>query len=92
MVARNRVLMRLDRILTGRNFGDHRERIEGAISELRIDYAQGYRVYYVRYGELVDIFVGGGIKDGQQADIEAANKLWEQVKNDVERYTRDFVP
>jgi|GEM_PF-825959 putative addiction module killer protein len=87
--ARARIITRLDRILTRGNFGDHRERISGAVSELRIDHGPGYRVYYVRHGDLLVILIGGGTKDRQQDDIEAAVKLWEQVKDDVERYSRN---
>lgn len=92
VAARARILMRLDRIVAGGNFGDHRERIVGAISELRIDYGPGYRIYYVWHGNVLVVLLGGGTKDGQQGDIEAVVELWEQVKNDVERYTRDFIP
>lgn len=90
--ARVRILARIDRILTGGNFGDHRERIQGAVSELRIDYGSGYRVYYVRHGDLLVIVLGGGTKDGQQSDVEAASRFWEQVKDDVEGHSRDFTP
>ena len=92
VAARTRILMRIDRIITSGNFGDHRERIQNAVSELRIDYGPGYRVYYVRHGNLLVIFLGGGTKDGQQSDIESVVDLWNKVKSDVERYTRDFIP
>lgn len=89
--ARARIVMRLDRISTTGNFGDHRERISGAVSELRMDYGPGYRVYYVKHGELL-VLLAGGIKDSQQDDIESAVKLWEKVKDDVEGYSRDITP
>ncbi len=72
------------------NFGDQRERISGAISEIRVDYGPGYRVYYVRLGNVWVILVGGGTKDKQQNDIETAVSLWEKTKDDVERFSREF--
>ncbi len=87
--GRARVLARLLRLEQG-NFGDHRERIAGAVSELRIDYGPGYRVYYVRYGTLLIVLLGGGVKESQQKDIETAKALWERNEEDVERFSREF--
>ena len=77
-------------LLQGGNFGDRRERIAGAVSELRIDYRPGYRVYYVRVGSQIVVLMGGGTKDNQQGDIDEAVRLWERYKDDVEERSRDF--
>ena len=45
------------------------------VSELRIDYGPGYRVYFKRQGETVVILLAGGDKRTQQRDIEKAKTL-----------------
>lgn len=45
------------------------------MQELRIDYAPGYRVYYIRQGKLLVIVLCGGDKGTQRKDINAAQKL-----------------
>ncbi len=62
--------MRIDRLALG-NPGDARPVGEG-VSELRIDYGPGYRVYFVRRGPALIIVLGGGDKRTQDRDIEAA--------------------
>ena len=62
--------MRIDRLSLG-NPGDARPVGEG-VSELRIDYGPGYRVYFVRRGPALIIVLGGGDKRTQDRDIEAA--------------------
>lgn len=90
MLAKVRISARLARILRDGNLGDHRERIKGAVSELRIDYGPGYRVYYVQVGTMIVVLMGGGTKDSQQADIESAYALWEMSKDENARFSRDF--
>lgn len=69
--ARAKVLDRLVRMSAG-NFGDHKSVGKG-VSELRINYGPGYRVYYtVRKDGTVVILLGGGTKKRQGKDIEAA--------------------
>ena len=71
--ARARVQLRIER-LAGGNPGDVRPAGEG-VSELRIDYGPGYRVYFKRYtGELI-ILLAGGEKSAQAKDIKAAQRL-----------------
>jgi len=50
------------------------------VSELRLDFGQGYRVYFGRDGEELVILLAGGSKRRQQADIELAHKLWAEYK------------
>lgn len=71
--ARARVLARVERLLTG-NAGDVRPVGEG-VSELRIDYGPGYRVYFVRRGRALVILLAGGNKGSQKADIRKALTL-----------------
>lgn len=88
--AQARVVNRLSRITSSGNFGDHRERIAGPVSELRIDYGPGYRIYYVRHGSVLVILLAGGTKSSQERDIQEAQDLWERNKGDVEGHSRDF--
>ena len=71
--ARARVQARILRLRQG-NAGDVKPVGEG-VSELRIDYGPGYRVYYVKRGELLAILLAGGAKSTQDKDIKAALKL-----------------
>lgn len=50
------------------------------IFELRLDFGPGYRVYFGKDGEQLVILLGGGTKKRQQADIEAAQALWQEYK------------
>ncbi len=56
------------------NPGDVKPVGEG-VSELRIDYGPGYRVYYVKRGALLVILLAGGAKPTQDKDIKTALKL-----------------
>lgn len=71
--ARARVLARVERLAAG-NPGDARPVGEG-VSELRIDYGPGYRVYYKKHGREVVILLAGGDKRSQASDIKAALRL-----------------
>ena len=68
--ARARVLARIERLATG-NPGDVGPVGEG-VSELRIDYGPGYRVYYKQFGESLVILLAGGDKHTQTKDIKTA--------------------
>lgn len=71
--ARAKVLARVERLATG-NPGDVCPVGEG-ISELRIDYGPGYRVYYTMRGREMIILLAGGDKRTQAADIKKALSL-----------------
>jgi putative addiction module killer protein len=71
--ARARVLVRIERIVAG-NFGDSKPVGQG-LSELRIDYGPGYRVYFTKRGQRIVILLVGGDKSGQAADIKTAIRL-----------------
>ena len=71
--ARARILVRIER-LAARNPGDVKPVGEG-VSELRIDYGPGYRVYYKQFGRAVVILLAGGDKHTQAKDIKTALRL-----------------
>ena len=71
--ARARILVRIERLVAG-NPGDVKALGEG-VSELRIDYGPGYRVYYKKQGRKVVILRAGGDKSTQSKDIKTALRL-----------------
>jgi putative addiction module killer protein len=73
--ARIRVFARIDRLASG-NPGDARSVGDG-VSELRIDYGPGYRVYFMRRGVAAVVLLYGGDKRTQSSDIERAMAIAE---------------
>lgn len=73
--ARAKVRVRLNRIRLG-NFGDCKSVADG-VTELRIPYGPGYRVYFGRKGNTVVILLYGGHKKTQSSDITLAKKYWD---------------
>ncbi|MCY3793463.1 MAG: type II toxin-antitoxin system RelE/ParE family toxin [Gammaproteobacteria bacterium] len=71
--ARARILVRVERLAAG-NPGDVKPVGEG-VSEMRIDYGPGYRVYFKRRGRTVVVLLAGGDKRTQSTDIETALQL-----------------
>ena len=71
--ARARIDIRIRRLSLG-NPGDVRP-VGGGVSELRIDYGPGYRVYFSRRGEAVIVLLAGGDKGSQDRDIRRALEL-----------------
>ena len=71
--ARARILARIERLAAG-NPGDVKPVGEG-VSELRIDYGPGYRVYYKKHGRKAVILIAGGDKRTRAKDIKTALRL-----------------
>jgi putative addiction module killer protein len=71
--ARAKVLIRIDRLANG-NPGDVAPVGEG-VSELRINYGPGYRVYYIQRGTAYILLLAGGDKSTQAKDIAEAKHL-----------------
>jgi len=71
--ARFRILARIRRLSLG-NLGDIKSVGEG-VSELRIPYGPGYRVYVKQQGGTLIVLLAGGDKSGQKRDIERAKEL-----------------
>lgn len=68
-----RVLVRINRLAAG-NPGDVKPVGQG-VSELRIPYGPGYRIYYLHDGDQVILLLTGGDKSSQDADIRQAHQI-----------------
>ena len=71
--AQTVIAARIERVASG-NFGDVKG-LGGGLSELRISYGPGYRVYFTIEGGEVIILLAGGDKASQQRDIAKARSL-----------------
>lgn len=76
--ANARIARRLARVSEG-NLGDVKS-VGGEVSELRINYGPGYRLYFTRRGRIVIVLLCGGNKSTQAADIIMARRLAEQIE------------
>ncbi len=76
--AQARIDARLSKVSMGL-LGDV-EPVGGGISELRIDYGPGYRLYFAQRGSAIILLLCGGDKGSQRRDIAEAKALWLQMK------------
>lgn len=76
--AAARISQRIQRLTDG-NAGDVRP-VGSGVAELRIDYGPGYRVYFVRTGNVVVVLLCGGDKSTQSRDIKTAQRLAQELK------------
>jgi putative addiction module killer protein len=75
--ARARITVRIRRLSLG-NPGDVKP-VGSGVSEMRIDYGPGYRVYFVERGDTVVVLLCGGDKRQQERDIARALELAQEV-------------
>jgi len=76
--AKARIAARLDRLAMG-NPGDAKP-IGDGISELRIDYGPGYRIYYIQRGQMIIVLLCVGDKSSQNKDIALAKTMAARIK------------
>lgn len=77
--GRAAIRARIERVGLG-NLGDCKSVGDG-VSELRISYGPGYRVYFGQEGSKLVVLLCGGDKSTQKRDITKAKELWEEYKN-----------
>jgi putative addiction module killer protein len=75
-----RILVRIDRLALG-NPGDVKA-VGGGVSELKIDYGPGYRVYFAQRGQQLVLLLCGGDKSTQSQDISTAQMIAAEWRND----------
>lgn len=74
-----RVQSRLTRLLEN-NFGDHKK-IDNEISELRLKFGSGYRIYYTEVDNIIVLLINCGDKSTQSKDIEKAKSILQEWRN-----------
>ena len=81
-----RVIKRLDKLKEGL-YGDHKSLKKSKLSELRIDFGKGYRIYYYDLETTVVLFLAGSEKKDQKKVVQQANKYFEDY---IERNNYDI--
>ena len=79
--AQVRIAARLRQAEAG-NLGDWQP-VEGDVSEMRVHYGPGYRLYFVRRGRVLVVLLNGGDKSTQRRDIKRAVALASQIGEDL---------
>ena len=79
--AQVRIAARLRQVESG-NLGDWQP-IEGEVSELRVNYGPGYRLYFARRGRIIVVMLNAGDKSTQKRDIRRALKLAAELGEDL---------
>jgi len=77
--TRSVIDVRIRRVSIG-NFGDV-EPVGNGISELKIDYGPGFRIYFLKQGNVIIFLLCGGNKSSQAKDILKARELAERIKD-----------
>ncbi len=80
-VGKARIIFQVDRMELG-IFGDS-EPVGDGVSELRIHYGPGYRVYYSKECKNIYLLLCGGDKSSQKKDIKLAKQYWKDYKKEV---------
>ena len=81
-----RVIKRVDRLKDGL-YGDHKPLQKSQLSELRLDFGKGYRIYYYDLDDKLILFVAGSEKKDQKKVVQQANKYFEDY---IERNNYDI--
>ncbi len=73
---RFRIDRRIEKLETGL-YGDHKRLQKSELSELRMDFGKGYRIYYYDLENTVILFIAGSDKSNQKKVIQQANDYFE---------------
>jgi len=76
--AKAKIAVLLKKLEAG-NLSDHKS-VGGGLSEFRLDFGRGYRIYYRQHKRVVIILLIGGDKSTQSADIVKAKSIWKEIK------------
>ena len=76
--AQLRIAARL-RLAESGNLGDWKS-IEGALSEMRISFGAGYRLYFTRKANVMIVMLAGGDKSSQSRDITRAKRILKELE------------
>jgi putative addiction module killer protein len=76
--AQIRIVARL-RLAEAGNLGDWKP-VGGELSEMRIDFGAGYRLYFTRRASIIIVMLAGGNKSTQSVDIKRARRILEQLE------------
>lgn len=81
-MTQRRLVRRLEKVSKG-NWGDIKY-VGESVWEMREFFGPGYRMYYIKHGDVIIVMLGGGDKSTQQKDIEQAIALSKtvEIKND----------
>jgi len=75
-----RINARIRRLAESGNFGDAKP-LRAGVSEMRIDYGPGYRIYFMQSGPMLVVLLAGGDKSTQEADIKRAIEIAKEWRN-----------
>ena len=83
-----RVIKRIEKLKVGL-YGDHKPLQKSKLSELRIDFGKGYRIYYYDLENALVLFLVGSEKKDQKKAIQQANKYFEDYIERINNYEKN---
>jgi putative addiction module killer protein len=79
LTAKAKIIFRIQKLKKDEHFGDCKPVGDG-IKELKINYAKGYRIYFIEKDGKIIILLIGGDKSTQEKDIDKAKEIWYKLK------------